>query len=509
MAAATLVIADGCDAATVGDAAARLGWSAAPHLPDPAATPGDERVLGAWSRPDGGRLTLHDDGVHRVLVVEGAAATTRRDELARTLPLLDAAAVGRDLAATDPARVARAARAAAWLGDPALAPALSLLRHHPDEIVREEAAAALRATVPALVAHGTSLLQARADAAGGAHPAWPSALPAQDRRQILRWTLRDHRDLPRDGLLATLRAALADPDWECRIGAAIGAARLGLDALGGLVERLELPRVTRGGPLPDDRALLRALHRGCLLELVRRPDPPDAGDPRAADMRHLRACIAGRPTPRRDHCWLLVRSLTEPADDGGEAPLPPGASSDDRGVVHLDGIALAWIPPLEHWLGDEQVAPANPIRPAPGIGGWIAARPLSCAAAGVVGGDAPWQCRLDEARAWCAARSRPGLTWSVPDDACWEQAARGVDGRRFPWGAGLEPGWSGLASPAGATGWGLGAEWTIRAGQAALRGGFATAVPCAQWRPADAMTALLRPSLAWTIAGGSATDRRP
>ncbi len=41
--------------------------------------------------------------------------------------------------------------------------------------------------------------------------------------------------------------------------------------------------------------------------------------------------------------------------------------------------------------------------------------------------------------AWLAART--GLPWRLPSELMWEKAARGVDGRRFPWGDGFDPSW--------------------------------------------------------------------
>ncbi|MBL9102294.1 MAG: SUMF1/EgtB/PvdO family nonheme iron enzyme [Myxococcales bacterium] len=40
---------------------------------------------------------------------------------------------------------------------------------------------------------------------------------------------------------------------------------------------------------------------------------------------------------------------------------------------------------------------------------------------------------------WLAARD--GLPWRLPDELEWEKAARGVDGRLFPWGDFLDPSW--------------------------------------------------------------------
>ena len=53
--------------------------------------------------------------------------------------------------------------------------------------------------------------------------------------------------------------------------------------------------------------------------------------------------------------------------------------------------------------------------------------------------------------AWLGARD--GLPWRLPDDLEWEKAARGVDGRCFPWGDHFEPTWTrGIEGQAGVAG---------------------------------------------------------
>ncbi len=66
--------------------------------------------------------------------------------------------------------------------------------------------------------------------------------------------------------------------------------------------------------------------------------------------------------------------------------------------------------------------------------------------------------RWEDAQACCAwLRAVTGVPFRLPSEAEWEHAARGSDGRSFPWGEGFEPAWAntreanqGATTPVGA-----------------------------------------------------------
>lgn len=459
---AALILAEGVTDGVVIDLLRALGWTPLATLPPVARQLGQERVLAAWDGPDGAQAELVDDALVRVLHVRDATEATIA--VLGTLPIRSADDVLDQLGSLDPRRVAVAAHAAAIIGDPGLVLGLAPLRHHPDAAVRAESVEALQRMLPDLAADGLALLDDHARQGGGR--GWAAAIPPRARRQAVRRLIHQ---LQGDDPTAALRAAFADPDWEVQAGAVIACVRGRVRELGGLVKRWQPPATSRHGVCAEDRSLLRALGRVATAELAG-ISPPDGGgrDPaRLAEWRHLADSIAGRPTMRRDRIWMALRSLSEPIMIPSDLPAPrPG---------------WCYVPAVEHWLGGDHQAP---VRAVPGPAAWIATVPLRS-------GGTWWLGTWAEAVARASAGGH-----TIPDATAWECAARGCDGRRYPWGAGLDADHALAASPWGCSGYGLGWEWVRGADGPELRGGDEPEAGWMRRSPIADQRARLRPMAA-------------
>ena len=221
-----------------------------------------------------------------------------------------------------------------------------------------------------------------------------------------------------------------------------------------------LPQDTADGINADERRMLRTIQL-CAAELLRDVEvPPPAGsapDTRTAMHAHLLRCLAGVPVSHHEKALLFITSMTTPLPDDVPVPasLPAGITPSAQGyVLEAHGLELCWVPPGDHWLGDDlpRMQVANPIRKVRSAGFFIA-RAVSAT---------PGLCDFDTAVKYCTGiGAATGLTVRLPTADEWEMAARGPDGRRFPWGNNARAEERFGASPWGLTGAvGGAAQWT-------------------------------------------------
>ncbi|HEU4325844.1 MAG TPA: SUMF1/EgtB/PvdO family nonheme iron enzyme [Roseiflexaceae bacterium] len=492
-------------------ALAALGWL---RMPDPTAPepfiPG-EPELAEWRRRDAdgsaARLvyTFAPASGLRALAAELPAPGDRSyAEPLGALPQLRAPDAAALLASPDQRSCLRGIQAAALLRDPALLAPLNALLASPNPTLAREARAALAATLEQTLRDSATVLRAidQARPAPAGKPSaldramWSAAGDPHARRQLLRRMLRDG-NTERRAAEGVLSAALADADWELRVTAMLVAARMRASAVRPLIGRMPLPEGRAEGLDSTDLRVLKAL-RQAALDLLDGRTPPERSDvpldSRTAIEAHILRCADGLPVAHAERAFLLTVALTLPLAPAAAPPaLPPGLRERD-GAYWLGEEAFVWVPPAPHWLGDDlpRRALRNPIRHVPARGFFIAARPL----AGPDGG--PLLAGWEAAQRLCAEQSqRLGAPLRLPTADEWEMAARGPDGRRFPWGNGLERSGVRAASPWGAHDMvGVVAQWCGGEGQPLLCGGPEQLRCSLRIAPPDGSTpAALRPVL--------------
>ncbi len=269
---------------------------------------------------------------------------------------------------------------------------------------------------------------------------FPSLGDASVRRQLLRWMAHDQpRSTPE--INQVLRSALVDRDWEVRMTAVITAARLGAAAVLPEVARAELPRTSREGLDRDDRRVLELLRRASMACLAGVPPKnlTDTGvDPAVAD--RLVALVRDRQTRAEDRISLLVHALAEPADCGSIRPpeVPRIIRDQDAYRLIRSGVRLRWIAPVRHIVVSDVRNP-SPVRIVTPAGFFISERLIAD------------QCHDASATLACVRTiaAEDGVRTALPTLDEWTMAALGPDGRRFPWGNGLEPADASATSPWG------------------------------------------------------------
>lgn len=295
----------------------QLFWFRQPDtMVSPPLLPG-EPELASWNHQHAdGRIVYTFNPVVslRVLSFYGDAAARLKGEVADRLPALTLSDLLEMLKSDDVEKLLLGIFAVGELEEIEALGAIMRLAFHPEQMVAKAAAKTQEKLLRLMAEKNLQMLMQEK----ARHPELSILFPllgdASQRQQILRWLIHDYA-VANEHILAVLRSALKDKDWEVRATAMLAAARFKATSLIGLVRKVELPQTSREGLNADDRRLLRALRHASVLLLEGRAVPAEtieASDERETARAHMLRCIAGLPVSSFDRVFHLVQALTQP-----------------------------------------------------------------------------------------------------------------------------------------------------------------------------------------------------
>lgn len=325
----TLILSPEINFARIQRELEKLSWSRQKDTSVTALLLPGEPELASWThqRADGRIVYTFNPVVSlRVLSFYGDAAAELRAEAVEQLPSLTLNDLLELLNADDPEKLLLGIFAVSELEETKALEAIIQLAAHPEQMIAKAAAKTQEKLLRVMAEENLQALKQEKARHPERSVLFPLLGDASERRQILRWLIHDYTEA-NEHILAVLRTALKDKDWEVRATAMLAAARFKATSLRDLVRKVELPQTSREGLNADDRRLLRALRHASVLLLEGRTPPEESTefqDAREAARTHMLRCIAGLPVNSFDRVCAFVHSLTQPSmtdEDAASAEL--------------------------------------------------------------------------------------------------------------------------------------------------------------------------------------------
>jgi hypothetical protein len=454
----------------------------------------------------------------RVLQFHGSDAPEMRAQAANRIPVVGEEEIRTLLTSADVRQILLGLFAAEELAELGVARQVGGLTTHHDPKVARTAARVLDSLVRKAASEAARQLATAQEKGSLSAVVFSGLVQPELRKQVLRWIIRGSQG-SNQSIDQVLRAALQDPDPEVRVTAVLAAARLRAKNLIPELRKAELPTSTSLGADERDRFFYEKLRQTTVRYLL--IEARFADQQPGEKLLQFQKAISGTLTVQ-DDATLLLHSLMTPVQLGDKpSRLPDGVEEHEDGYrLRRSGLALRWVAPIEHWLGEDSArAPVpNPVRQVhPFSGFFIAECPVSSRLASwtpETNRPAPpldpvdsqsFLCGCEEAVYLCELLGHSdGVQLRLPTADQWEMAARGPDGRRYPWGNSLRQ--DGVLQPSP---WrvkatvGHDAEWTTDQGPQYTRivcGGSIR--PCARRQPkrdSDRVMCAVRPVLIWKV----------
>ncbi|MGB1216355.1 MAG: formylglycine-generating enzyme family protein, partial [Saprospiraceae bacterium] len=289
------------------------------------------------------------------------------------------------------------------------------------------------------------------------------------KREVIRNLIQ--KNAPKnEEILKLIKSGLVDGDWELRMSSIIACVRLGIFELLPFIKKVVLPKSTSSGLDKEELNIMVGIKYVSIdilmkkikaLPITKMPETPKE------KKQYLANCLLARKIDFFHDAFLLIKALSTPIPEWISPKEMPACiiMKNRKYYLKKSGIELVWIPKGNYWLGSSKSS-RQAIRMLGNPKGFFMGKNL------VRQSDNPKECGFHQALDFCEKLSKLENTpIQLPSHSYWEMAARGKNGRHYPWGLSYEKGMLELESPLGLKECvGRKGEWTVTADSYIVKG---------------------------------------